>query len=86
MTPGADASPRQALTLSTDCHTGGGLAVAWPGCEHRLPTLPIVSLKGNAMAEPLDPNDLVTIEAPAISTMWETSALVEVLERGRGCC
>ncbi len=28
-----------------------------------------------------DPHDLVTIEAPAISNMWETSALVEVLER-----
>ncbi len=34
------------------------------------------------MAEPLDPNDLVTIEELALSTMWETSALVEVLERG----
>ncbi len=34
------------------------------------------------MAEPLDPNDLVTLEELALSTMWETSALVEVLERG----
>ncbi len=34
------------------------------------------------MAEKLDPNDLVTLEELAISTMWETSALVVVLERG----
>jgi len=33
------------------------------------------------MADPLDPNDLVTMEELAISTMWETSALVELLER-----
>ncbi len=33
------------------------------------------------MAEPLDPTNLVTIEELAISTMWETSALVELLER-----
>jgi len=33
------------------------------------------------MAEKLDPNDLVTLDALAISNMWETSALVEVLER-----
>ncbi len=33
------------------------------------------------MAEKLDPNDLVTIEELAISNMWETSALVELLER-----
>ncbi len=32
------------------------------------------------MAEPLDPTDLVTLEDLAISNMWETSALVEVLE------
>ncbi len=31
------------------------------------------------MAEPLDPNDLVTLDAVALSTMWETSALVEGL-------
>ncbi len=31
--------------------------------------------------EPLDPNDLVTLEDLAISSMWETSALVELLER-----
>ncbi len=34
------------------------------------------------MAEPLDPNALVTLEELAISNMWETSALVELLERG----
>ncbi len=28
-----------------------------------------------------DPNDLVTLEELAISNMWETSALVELLER-----
>ncbi len=33
------------------------------------------------MAEKLDPNDLVTLDELAISTMWETSALVELLER-----
>ncbi len=33
------------------------------------------------MAESLDPNDLVTLEELAISNMWETSALVELLER-----
>ncbi len=33
------------------------------------------------MAEPLDPDNLVTLEELAISNMWETSALVELLER-----
>ncbi len=33
------------------------------------------------MAKQLDPNDLVTLEELAISNMWETSALVELLER-----
>ncbi len=33
------------------------------------------------MAEPLDPRDLVTIEDLAISSMWEITALMEVLER-----
>jgi len=33
------------------------------------------------MAEKLDPKELVTIEELAISNMWETSALVELLER-----
>ena len=33
------------------------------------------------MAEKLDPNDLVTLEDLAPSNMWETSALVELLER-----
>ncbi len=32
------------------------------------------------MAEPLDPNDLVTLEELALSNMWETTALVELLE------
>ncbi len=32
------------------------------------------------MAEKLDPKDLVTIEDLALSNMWETSALVELLE------
>ncbi|MDA2912333.1 hypothetical protein MYX04_15550 [Nitrospiraceae bacterium AH_259_D15_M11_P09] len=32
------------------------------------------------MAEPLDPKDLMTLEQLAISNMWETSALVVVLE------
>ncbi len=33
------------------------------------------------MAQPLDPKDLVTLEELALSNMWETSALVELLER-----
>ncbi len=32
------------------------------------------------MAQPLDPKALITVEDLAISSMWETSALVEVLE------
>ncbi len=30
------------------------------------------------MAEKFDPKEIVTLEELAISTMWETSALVEV--------
>jgi len=33
------------------------------------------------MAEKLDPKELVTLEKLALSNMWETSALVELLER-----
>ena len=33
------------------------------------------------MAASLDPKDLVTLEELAIANMWETSALVELLER-----
>ncbi len=33
------------------------------------------------MAASLDPNDLVTLDELAISNMWETSALAELLER-----
>ncbi len=33
------------------------------------------------MAEPLDHNDLATLDELALSNMWETSALVELLER-----
>ncbi len=33
------------------------------------------------MAERFDPNDLVTLDELVLSTMWETSALVEGLER-----
>ncbi len=33
------------------------------------------------MAEKLDPNALVALDELAISNMWETSALVELLER-----
>ncbi len=33
------------------------------------------------MANHLDPRELVTIEELALSTIWETAALVEVLER-----
>ncbi len=31
------------------------------------------------MAQPLHPNELVTLDELAISNMWETSALVEVV-------
>ncbi len=40
-----------------------------------------VSRTAFRMAEPLDPTDLVTLDDLAISNMWETSALVELLER-----
>ncbi len=33
------------------------------------------------MAQPLDPNALVTLEELALSNRWETSALVELVER-----
>ncbi len=33
------------------------------------------------MAEKLDPKEIVTLDELALSTMWETSALVELLER-----
>ncbi len=33
------------------------------------------------MAEKLDPKEIVTLEELAISNMWETTALVELLER-----
>lgn len=33
------------------------------------------------MAEKLDPEDTVTIQELAMSSIWETAALVELLER-----
>ncbi len=33
------------------------------------------------MAQPLDPNALVTFDELALSTMWENAALVELVER-----
>ena len=33
------------------------------------------------MASPLDPNEIVTLEELAISNMWESAALVEMLEK-----
>ncbi len=33
------------------------------------------------MPEPLDPKDLVSLDELALTNMWETSALVELLER-----
>ncbi len=33
------------------------------------------------MAEKLDPREIVTLDDLAISTMWEASALVELVER-----
>ncbi len=33
------------------------------------------------MAEKLDPKELVTVEELALTNMWETAALVELLER-----
>ncbi len=32
------------------------------------------------MAEKLDPKEIVTLDELALSNMWETSALVEVVE------
>ncbi len=33
------------------------------------------------MATPLDPNEIITLEELALSSMWEMAALVEVLEK-----
>ena len=33
------------------------------------------------MAEKLDPNEIVTLEELALSSIWEMAALVEVLEK-----
>ncbi len=33
------------------------------------------------MAEKLDPKEIVTLDELTLSNMWETSALVELLER-----
>ncbi len=33
------------------------------------------------MAEPLDPNDLVTLDELALSNIWEIAALAELLDR-----
>ena len=33
------------------------------------------------MATPLDPNDLITLEALTIANMWEVAAVIEVLEK-----
>ncbi len=45
-----------------------------------LAQLNLLHICGSIMAEKLDPKDLVTLEELAISNMWETSALVELLE------
>ncbi len=42
---------------------------------------PRLALKTRTKAEQLDPNELVTIEELANSSMWKVAALVEVLER-----
>ncbi len=36
------------------------------------------------VTEPLDPNDLVTVEELALSTLWATAALGEGLGRSGG--
>ena len=43
--------------------------------------MPVLSVRGHDRAKPLDPKVLVTFQELAISNMWETSALVELLER-----
>ena len=43
--------------------------------------MPVLSVRGHDRAKPLDPKVLVTLQEPAISTMRETPALVELLER-----
>ena len=50
-------------------------------CPHSTAHLNRLHTCGSIMAEPLDPNALVNLEEVAISNMWETSALVELLER-----
>ncbi len=46
-------------------------------CGRGLSAVPVLSVRGNIMAEKLDPKDLVTLDELALSNMWETSALVE---------
>ncbi len=46
-----------------------------------LAQLNLLHTRGSIMAEKLDPNALVTLDELALSSMWETSALVELLER-----
>ncbi len=45
-----------------------------------LPSITL-SVQGDSMANPSDPTDLVILEELTISNMWETVALVEVLEK-----
>ena len=49
--------------------------------EYRVPIHLGLLVGSNIVAEPLDANNLVTIEDLAISSMWEIAALAEVLER-----
>ncbi len=46
-----------------------------------LAQLNLLHICGSIMAEKLDPKELVTLDELALSNMWETSALVELLER-----
>ncbi len=49
--------------------------------KRRLSAVPVLSVRGHDRAKHLDPKVLVTLQEPAISTMRETPALVELLER-----
>ncbi len=62
-------------------------AVACPLLAHGLNIFPPLALFPHSdilfplMAEKLDPNEIVTLEELAISSMWEMAPLVEVLEK-----
>ncbi len=73
--------PRHSAGLLTISKKADG--VTWTKLRHNVGRHAAIAGRplGRIGAKKLDPNDLVTIEELALSTMWETSALVELLER-----